>query len=393
MTLEAEFLSSVASERKAPEGIRPFSDQSWERLIKLGLPSRSHPAFRFVPLRELYSRRFTLQSAGVVTEGSAHLVFVDGHFSKALSALPSSLVLLSLQEALLSQGGFLHRAMKRSSQEENDPFALLNLSVAQEGAFLYVPPGVTLEMPLQLCSMITGATAQLVAPRLHLVLGKGSRLSCQIDVQAAHPDVMHLMVPSWDLWLEEGAELHLEHRGSVAFSMESLYATVRRGAKLSSVHCQKGALLSRQSYHIDLKEEGAEVELSGLSRLEGGEASHTHVHIAHLAPHTRSMQRFKGVLGGRSRSSFSGKIFVDPIAQKTEAYQLNQTLLLSPHAQVVSEPNLEIGADDVKASHGSTITALDEKQLFYFNARGIDRKEATEMLIEGFCQEILDKLR
>jgi hypothetical protein len=139
----------------------------------------------------------------------------------------------------------------------------------------------------------------------------------------------------------------------------------------------------------ELVEENANVELFGLIQSEASVQSE----VRHLAPHTKSRQHFKSVLRGKMKSSFEGKIYVAPIAQKTEAYQLSNALLLSDDATHRAMPNLEIFADDVKASHGATTGQIDEESLFYLRSRGLSEIEAKELLVEGFCKEILDHAR
>ena len=121
--------------------------------------------------------------------------------------------------------------------------------------------------------------------------------------------------------------------------------------------------------------------------------AHTYVHVEHQAPHTRSNQKFKNVVSGKGRTSFEGKIYVQPEAQQTQAYQLCNTLLLSDEGRAYSKPNLEIFADDVKASHGATVGQVDEESLFYLLARGVPKREAKQLLIEGFLMEILDEMQ
>ena len=141
---------------------------------------------------------------------------------------------------------------------------------------------------------------------------------------------------------------------------------------------------------VHLAEENSEAQLYGLARLHGETESHIHATVEHIAPHTRSRQHFKSVLQDRSRVSFEGKIRVLPAAQKTEAYQLNNTLILSDAASANAKPNLEIFADDVKASHGATVGQLDQEQIFYFRSRGLGLEQSKALLIHGFCKEILD---
>ncbi len=153
-----------------------------------------------------------------------------------------------------------------------------------------------------------------------------------------------------------------------------------------------GAETVRQDYHATLSGEAADATLQGIWMLKDRREAHTHVVMHHEAPHCRSMQLFKGVLDERSKSSFEGKIYVQKEAQKTEAYQLNKHLLLGERVIANSKPNLEIFADDVKASHGATMTQVDESELFYLKARGISEKAAKALLIHGFCQEMIEKI-
>jgi Fe-S cluster assembly protein SufD len=143
---------------------------------------------------------------------------------------------------------------------------------------------------------------------------------------------------------------------------------------------------------VQLAEENSSVSLQGLSMLTDQRQAHMHALIDHAAPHCESRQHFKSALAGQSQSSFEGKIFVRPIAQKTMAYQLNNNLILSDQARSNSKPNLEIFADDVKASHGSTVTQLSQEELFYLRSRGLPKEEAKSLLTHGFCKELIDAL-
>ena len=165
---------------------------------------------------------------------------------------------------------------------------------------------------------------------------------------------------------------------------------MKRDSRLHFLSVSRGAKLARTSIKVQLLEENCEALLQGLNVLDLDLQKHTHVLVEHVAPCCRSRQHFKGILRGKSRSSFEGKILVRPEAQKTEAYQLNNTLLLSDEAMGFAKPNLEIFADDVKASHGATVCQLNEEELFYCRSRGIPLPLAQETLAAGFCNEILN---
>lgn len=389
-------MESLVSRAQKVDGLELFRKESWQKLQTLDTE------FRFVSLRELYASSFDIQEIPPLDKKEvvsaifpeckhSHLIFVNGIFSSELSdisALPSSLVLAPFEEAFSTHGTFLEQALHRAIQEETDPFALLNLAIQRQGVLLYVPPKLNIEVPLQCLYVETGSAPHVFSPRLHLVLGAHTQLRCIATSHSLNDSFSHLNIPVTDYLLEEGARLEIQDTVSSAWCMASLRASLKRQAHLSFVRLTRGSFSCRQSLRVYLKGEGAETTLKGLSLLSGSHASHIQATVVHEAPHTRSTQLFKGLLEGTSRFSFSGKIVVDPIAQKTEAYQLHKSLLLSPHARVHSQPNLEIGADDVKASHGATIAELEGESLFYLQTRGLDKNTAKKLLIQGFCEEI-----
>lgn len=377
----------------------PFRKEGWQKLAACGLPLKSHEAFRYVHLRELYTSTFRKNQSEAVDFSEAilpeckhsHIVFVNGHFSPQhsdLTALPSQTVVLPLDQAMQAHGSFLKGHLTRSIKEENDPFALANLALHRTGAFVYVPPKLEVAVPLQCLSIATGDEPTLIAPRLHLVLGAHSSLRCILTTEG---QASHFNIPTEEISLEEGASLDLLQLVDAEpyWHFETLRASLKKNARLNTLAVTFGGRAMRHSYRVQLKGEGSEASLNGLWMLKGNRSSHTHALVEHEAPHTRSMQRFKGTLNDHSQSSFEGKILVRPEAQKTEAYQLNNNLILSQGAVANSKPNLEIFADDVKASHGATFAQINQEQLFYLQTRGIEPDLARCLLIQGFCREMI----
>jgi Fe-S cluster assembly protein SufD len=388
------------------DALHSFREKSWQRLFELGLPTKSHEAFRYVPLRELYQSSFRFSASIDIDKSNfseailpecqhSHLTFVDGRFVphlSDLSALPLQTVILPLDVALRSHGSFLQHQISRSLKEENDPFALINLAMHPKGAFFYLPPKLKIESPIQLLHLFTSQESIVTAPRLYLTIGAHSQMRWIATAHHFQPYKSHFIVPSVEISLEEGSALDLlsiidcPH---TSWQMESVRVLVKKNARFDLLNFTWGAKAVRQSYRVHLKGENSEANLNGLWMLKTNRSAHTHVAIEHEAPLTRSMQLFKGVLKDASQSSFEGKILVHSEAQKTEAYQLNKNLILDQGAVANSKPNLEIFADDVKASHGATISQLDPEQLFYFKTRGIETHEARQLLVHGFCREMI----
>lgn len=407
--VETAFLTGLEPhviQARAADGLQPFREESWSKLSSLGMPTKSNEAFRSLRLRDLYASSFDVPQIEEVDKMAishallpecqhSHLVFVNGMFSSALSdmsALPPQTLVSSIQDAFATHGSFLQQQLKRQIQEEEDPFALLSLALERRGGLFYLPPKLCCSVPMQCLYVTTAQTASLMAPRLHLVVGVQSALRVAMTSLDLSSQPMHLKLPFIEISAEEGSKVEVQHFESASRHLSALRAQVKRDAHFSYLQVGVGGDLSRTSLRVYLKGEGAEAELHGLSLLEGASSSHVHATVIHAAAHTRSTQLFKGVLAGRSRFSFAGKIVVHPEAQKTEAYQLHKTLLLSPHALATSQPNLEIGADDVKASHGSTVAQLQEEALFYLRARGLDRKAAEGLLLRAFCADILARI-
>ncbi len=313
------------------------------------------------------------------------LVFADGFFQGARLSAP--IVATAMESAMSVYGAFLQPRWNRALAEESDSFALMNGVLQGGGAFLYVPPHTQWEAPIHI--LYRQRTPAMCFPRLQIFLGKGS--SIKIIERTEGDAASSLSNVYIDLNLDAGASLRrcdMSHWHSSTRYFSSLRCSLKRDSFLESVSLSENALFSRHSIKAQLLEENSEALLRGLWTLDRERKAEMHVFVEHVAPSCRSRQHFKGVLRDRARSRFEGKIFVHPEAQKTEAYQINNNLSLSDEALAIAKPNLEIFADDVKASHGATIAQLNEEDLFYLRSRGIGEAEAKEMLVEGFCSEM-----
>lgn len=410
---EQSFLAHLQrhyEQRLNADALKPFREKGWQQLVSLGLPSKKHEAYRYVSLKELYlssfdfSTELPLESKSHIEDAilpeckHSHIVFIDGRLSlewSDISALPAQTVLLPLSQAFRTHSGFLTNQLLRSLKEEKDPFANLNFALQTNGAFFYLPPKIEVTTPVQCLHVLSSSKPQSAPSRLHLILGAGSKLRWIATYLPIREDISHLVMPATEISLDECASLHwlsILDTMPTSWHLESVRATVKKNAQFNSFSVTTGAKALRQSYRVELQGENSEANLNGLWMLRRNRTAHTHVTIEHVAPHTHSMQLFKGVLNDISHSSFEGKILVQKEAQKTDAYQLNNNLILSQGAIANSKPNLEVFADDVKASHGATVSQLDEEQLFYLSTRGIGKNEASHLLVGGFCREMIEQI-
>ncbi|MGE0198968.1 MAG: Fe-S cluster assembly protein SufD [Simkaniaceae bacterium] len=379
------FLETLAPHYKSRD---QWKQKAWERLHLKGFPNRKWGAFQYVPLKALYETSFIplTKATPAIEKKKNTCVFVNGEFRPELSQV-EQIICLPLSEAIRSYGMLLHKNWVQMLAEETNPFFLLNHALYEEGLFLYVPPQVQSSIEWL---FLTVGDSTIHMPKMEVHLGKGAVL----NIQSHHRgEGSYWHNESLSMSLDEGARLFLEEKishSAEAFGFHSKRLKLKRDAKFECLVLSKGAKVERHDIAAVLKGENGEVDLKGLSLLSEKREMHHHLFVKHEAPHTRSNQHYKTVLSDRARSSFEGKIYVEKEAQKTEAYQLNNNLLLSPKAQAMSKPNLEIMADDVKASHGATCTQPKADEMFYLRTRGLSEKEAKRHLVKGFCRELMN---
>jgi Fe-S cluster assembly protein SufD len=393
------------------DALERVRQKAWQHYLSLGLPSRHNEVYRYIKLRHLFSQRYQLANEKLLTADQIKpwiypecrqsvLVFVNGHYMSQLScldALPTKVVVSSLQEATQTYGAFLNNHWTKALKDETDSFAALNGALHCKGAFVYLPPKSVIEVPIQILHVVDNDNQlQMLMPRLQVFVGTHSDVRL-ISTQKNLAGTGYFVNQVAELVLDEGAHVHYtqvlcdEH--PQAWHLDALRATLKRDSKLTTVCVTEGSMTVRTDYRISLAGENAEALLNGVCMLADKREAHVHVFMDHQAPFCRSYQLFKSVLNDFSRSSFEGKIMVRQVAQKTEAFQLNNNLLLNDHAHADSKPNLEIFADDVKASHGATVGQLDPEQLFYMKTRGFSDEAAKNLLIYGFCEQVIEMIQ
>jgi len=402
-------LEKVWTQGSRSDALERLRHKAWDVYTELKLPHTHTEVYRYIKLRQLFAQPYQLPvensstrlefSSAILPEcQDSCLVFINGYFVPHLSRtenIPERVVVLTLQEAIRTYHTFLNNQWTQALKEETDPFVALNGALHQTGAFLYLPPKTTLETPIQILHIIDHEQQQLLMPRLQVFVGAQSNLQL-ITTQMHQKETNYFINHVTDLTIEEGSHVHVtqlfcdEHPQS--WHLDALRATLKRDSTLKTVCVTEGSATVRTDYRVNLAGENAEALLNGVWMLAEKREAHTHVLIDHQAPYCRSFQLFKGVLNDFSRSSFEGKIMVRRPAQKTEAFQLNNNLLLSDHAQANSKPNLEIFADDVKASHGATIGQLDAEQLFYMKTRGFSDEASKNLLVYGFCEQVIEQI-
>jgi Fe-S cluster assembly protein SufD len=352
-----------------------------------GTQQRRIEAWKYTSLRSVAEAAFRREAAprheaetilsGLPLLDAPRVVFVDGALRGDLSVMPAA--------------GFAQFAEQPDfgtlSWPDREPMVALNTMLAADGAALDVPAGQDGGI-VQLVSV--AASDADFHPRHSVRLGKDARLTL-VEISAGQGT--YLLNTVAEIHVAAGAHLthiRLQDEAVTAFHVSTTYADIEAGATYDSFTLNLGSQLSRTEVHAELSGAKAVAHLNAAQILAGSQHADFTTVVGHTAPGCTSRQTVKNVLAGRSRGVFQGKIEVARDAQKTDGYQMNQALLLSPFAEIDSKPELEIFADDVKCSHGATVGELDAEQLFYLRSRGIPDAEARSILVRAFLAEALD---
>jgi Fe-S cluster assembly protein SufD len=301
----------------------------------------------------------------------------------------------SLAELAQSAPELLRENLGQLVGPKEHPFAALNAAFLEDGAVLRVPRGADVEEPLHVVFLSTGGQpARVTHPRVLVVAEAGSRVRLIQDHVSVGGGTGFSNTVT-EVFVGPNAQVDLvllQRKASDAFQLSNLAARIERDGRFSSHTLTLGGRLVRNDLTVTLVDEGADATLNGLFVGAGEQLIDNHTLVDHAMPHGTSRQLYKGILGGKSRGVFRGRVRVRPDAQKTDARQSNPNLLLARGAAIDSKPQLEIHADDVKCSHGSTIGQLDEDALFYLRSRAIELALARDLLTFGFAREILTAL-
>jgi len=388
-------LRTAAMARFAEKGFPTTRDEAWR---KTSVARIARTAFR--PADANASGSEALRAFDLPGFRGPRVVFVNGRYSAELSALGPArpgLEVLGLRDVLARQPERLEPLLAQVVGETGHVFADLNTAFVEDGALVFVAPGVVLEEAVHLLYLsVNPEDAPTVSfPRAVIVAGKGSE--ARIVESYGGPDRQgYLTNAVTEVVVEEGASVEhykLQREGDRAFHVATLAVRQGRNARFSDHAVSFGADLGRNDIGVLFGGEGGECTLNGLFLADGERHADTHTRVDHAVPRCTSRQLYKGIVDGAARGVFDGLILVRKDAQKTDAWQTNKNLLLSRQALVDSTPRLEILADDVKCKHGSTTGQLDPQALFYLRSRGIAEAAARTLLTYGFASDVVQRIR
>jgi Fe-S cluster assembly protein SufD len=402
------FAAHLASLSHLPKWWLDLKREAWNRFIALPLPKRTDEFWRFSNTAGVKLDGYALPTTApasldigpwsLTIPRTAALAFANNRLT-SVSLVPTDLaargvIFTSLEDALIKHADLVRRYFQAQAANLGaDKLAALNAALTTSGAFLYVPRGVEIPSPFVATHAATG-TGSAVFPHTIVIAEDHAKVTL-VEFFLSVDDTVGFASGVNDLHAGDGAQLTYvgaQNWSRDTLSFQSNATTVQRDARVLSLNVHLGGRQSRHESHSRLQGPGAHSEMLALTIAQDAQEFDQRTLQTHQAPHTSSNLLYKNALLNRARTIFSGLIVVDSEAQKTDAYQSNRNLVLSPEAEASSLPGLEIQANDVRCTHGATTGHVDDEQMFYLESRGIRPALARELIVFGFFEEVLNKL-
>jgi Fe-S cluster assembly protein SufD len=385
------YLAAFERREKGLAGDRPalrrLRRSAIERFGQIGFPGPRNEDWKFTSLTPFLRTDFLAPP-----EGGDRPTLLGGSQS-----LPEGVLVLGLAEALERCPELVEPHLGAVADFRDQPFVALNTAFWRDGAFVYFPPGTVVEGPIYLNNLVSVHNTEspyLWYRRALVVLGRGAQATV-VEGYSGLPVPFATNAVS-EVVLGESARLdHYKvlEEPAAAFHFAATQVVLARESNFATHFIGLGGRLVRNEVRVRFDGEHAEATVNGLYQAGGAQHVDNFTVIDHARPHCASHELYKGVLDGKARGVFNGKIYVRQDAQKTDAKQTNKTLLLSDDATINTKPQLEIYADDVKCTHGATVGQLDEEQLFYLRSRGIGLEEARALLTFAFANDVIGRVK
>ncbi|MBP6343054.1 MAG: Fe-S cluster assembly protein SufD [Candidatus Omnitrophica bacterium] len=417
MTVNAQPKNSILENFKAeslkrieasPAWLAEARRNSWARFAEIGIPSTRHEEWKYFNLKTLTS--LVLKPCSdtklvnikdikeYLDEKDINVVFVNGVFSAEFSTLknlPKGLTIETLSKSEKAGADEGREMLKRTTVNDPEPFVSLNTALHRDGVYIRIEDKAVLTDIIHIVHFTTDIKDTAVFPRTFIVTGRSVQASI-LESFIGLDNEVYFVNPVTDIHVGDNTVLNYykaQADSPKAIHIGAVRTTQDANSQLEAFSLAIGSQMARNNISVASNGEGTDSILDGLYVLGGSQEVDNHTLIDHRQPNCTSHQLYKGILNDQSHAVFNGKIFVQPIAQKTNSYQLNKHLLLGKECRVDTKPQLEIAADDVKCTHGATIGQLNEDEVFYLQTRCIGKEDAVRMLSRGFVDDILDKLR
>jgi Fe-S cluster assembly protein SufD len=407
----ARYLKAAEAVNRGPSWLGDLRDRAQARFVEHGFPTARDEDWRYTNISTVERQPFLERARPTaITKDvlapylfseldAVSLVFIDGIYAPTLSRLDrlaAGVTVTPLHAAVATHAEIVEAHLGQKASPEMNGFVALNTAAIADGAFIHLRAGITVEQPIHLVFVHSGQSdSTLVQPR-NLFVVEAESTATVLEHYISVGEGRYLTNTVTEIYAARNAQFEhyrLQQESPKAYHINALHVAQTGSAEFTSHGIDLGGMLVRNDIGAGLDAEGASCTLNGLYVADGRQHVDNHTRIDHVKPKCRSREFYKGVLDGRARAVFTGRVVVHPQAQQTDAEQLNNNLLLSRDAEVDTKPQLEIYADDVKCSHGATVGQLDPDQLFYLQARAIDEATAKDLLTYAFANDVLVRLK
>jgi Fe-S cluster assembly protein SufD len=327
------------------------------------------------------------------------IVFINGRYSaenSVLLNLPGGVIVGSIADEIKKNNEVLLKHFGKYADHQNHIFTALSTAYTEDGALIYIPEGKIVEEPIHIIFITTAGDKKLLTqPRNLFVAEKSSQVTI-IEHYACNEESTYFTNAVTEIVAEENTmvdHIKLQEESKKAFHIARMEVDQEKNSNFSSHLISTGADLTRNDFNARFNDEGGECILNGLYMIDGTQLFDAHTLMDHAKPHCNSHEHYKGILDDKSRGVFNGKVIVRQDAQKTNAFQENNNILLSDEALVNTKPQLEIFADDVKCSHGATIGQMDDEAKFYLKSRGIGEEASKAILLHAFASDVVTSIK
>ncbi len=387
----------------------PFADrrrQARDAFDAAGLPTTRHEAWKYTDLRPALTPDYRTAEGGQATDAdldaaaidgldAARVVLVNGHYDadrSDLGGLPDGVVIGSLAETLRTSPEAVEETFGKHVDLGRDAFAALNSAFSLDGLYLSVPRGVAVERPIHVVHLLTADVPTYAQTRHLIVVGEVGEVRV-VETFAVRGDAETFRNDLTEIVAGAGAvvrHVRIQDEGDRANGVSLVQSYQERDSDVSTLTFTFASGTVRNNTVMVPAGQGGQSTLGGLYICRGDQHVDTNTLVDHVAPGCQSNELFKGIVYDRSTGVFNGKVFVQREAQQTNAYQQSQGVVLSPDARHYSKPELEIYADDVKCSHGSTTGAIEPEHVFYLRSRGVSEADARAMLLYAFAHDVVE---
>ncbi|OFY85847.1 MAG: Fe-S cluster assembly protein SufD [Bacteroidetes bacterium RIFCSPLOWO2_12_FULL_35_15] len=384
-------------------------DLAIKAFVNQGVPTRKHEEYKYVNVELILKDDLSVATNNIISQEQVEqfnflvdaylVVIVNGIFSEELSRLkdlPKGMIVCSLDVAKENHKVIFEKHYSKFADINADAFIALNSAMAKTGVFVHVSKSIIIEKPLHIIHISSAKKAEIINPRNLIVIEENAQAKIIESYETS--DTSAKIFNNAVTEIVVGANSIVDHykiqdENEFGYLLNTTQVVQKKQSLFSTHTFTLSGSLVRNNLTIVLDGEHIETHLNGLYLTNGNQIVDNHTVVDHCKPNCNSNELYKGIIDGKSSATFNGKIFVRKDAQKTNAFQSNKNILLSDDGSINTKPQLEIYADDVKCSHGTSTGKLDEDKIFYLRARGLSEISAKKLLMHAFASEVVNTIK